>query len=306
MRKHRDDGPDLHQAQPVPHRDRRGGADPAHAWAAPRSTSRNRGPQFVSVEDTVCAVHASQGSVEPVSHRAAVRGGHRQPAGASTLWATRSTPTGPASRRTTTSSATTSPGSCPAARTTTSRSARRAASSCRTVPATRAPSPPRPARPMLTVNELEPSNGPAGRLILQTHALPRPVQHHHLRPQRPLPRHQEGPRCGLRQPGGHRRARPRRRRSTWTSTACTTDGAERVLRKFRVVSYPTARGLRGRLLSGGQRAGAAEPYGRRQQHPVRRRSSSGWSRAWTRRPRARQRPLPGWPHPRLTTPGTQL
>ena len=44
------------------------------------------------------------------------------------------------------------------------------------------------------------------------------------------------------------------------------DGVERVLRKFRVVSYPTAPRLRRRVLPGGQRAGAAEPHGRGQQH----------------------------------------
>jgi molybdopterin-dependent oxidoreductase alpha subunit len=41
--------------------------------------------------------------------------------------------------------------------------------------------------------------------------LARPVQHHHLRAQRPLPRHQKGPRRGVRQPRGHRRTWPQRR-----------------------------------------------------------------------------------------------
>jgi molybdopterin-dependent oxidoreductase alpha subunit len=40
---------------------------------------------------------------------------------------------------------------------------------------------------------------------------PRPVQHHHLRPRRPLPRCQGRPPGGLRQPVGHRRPRPDRR-----------------------------------------------------------------------------------------------
>ena len=39
------------------------------------------GPQFVSVEDTVSAVHASEGKVQPGSARAVVRGGDCQPAG---------------------------------------------------------------------------------------------------------------------------------------------------------------------------------------------------------------------------------
>ena len=45
------------------------------------------------------------------------------------------------------------------------------------------------------------------------------------------------------------------------------DGVDRVVRAFRVVSYPTARGLRRRLLPRGQRAGPARAHRRGQQHP---------------------------------------
>ena len=105
------------------------------------------GPQFVSVEDTVCAVHPSWGSVEPVSHhllsepaivsRLGKAPGRRQDQGR----------LGRLSRRTTTSSGTTFRGWWAAARTTTSGSGRKAASSWPTAPATPAPSPRPPARP---------------------------------------------------------------------------------------------------------------------------------------------------------------
>ena len=65
--KHGDDGADLHQAQPLAHCDR------PEALILPTMGRteidiQESGPQFVSVEDTVCAVHPSWGSVEPVSH----------------------------------------------------------------------------------------------------------------------------------------------------------------------------------------------------------------------------------------------
>ena len=94
-------------------------------------------------------------------------------------------------------------------------SGRRAASCCRTGRATPAPSPPHGQghahRQRAGVHPV-----PARTAAPADHALARPVQHHHLQPQRPLPRHQEGPPRGLRQPGGprragHRRRRPRRR-----------------------------------------------------------------------------------------------
>jgi hypothetical protein len=58
---------------------------------------------------------------------------------------------------------------------------------------------------MLTVNQLEHVERPAGHADPADHPLARPVQHHHLRPQRPVPRHQEGPGSGVREPGGPHR-----------------------------------------------------------------------------------------------------
>ena len=84
---------------------------------------------------------------------------------------------------------------------------------------------------------------PPGRLLLQTLRSPRPVQHHDLRPRRPLPRHQAAAAgwCSS-TPRTCDDARPRRRRrrrpvSEW-------DGRHRsgAPTGFRVVAYPTARG----------------------------------------------------------------
>ncbi len=103
------------------------------------------GPQFVSVEDTVCSVHGSHGQVPPVARACCPRSrssaSWRRPRSA-TAWPS----TGRACVTTTTSSATTSATSSPASRTTPAAPRARRASSCRTVPATRGPSPRRPAR----------------------------------------------------------------------------------------------------------------------------------------------------------------
>ena len=86
------------------------------------------------------------------------------------------------------------------------------ASSCRTRRATRANSPPPPARPTSRVEPARMGAGAAGPAGAADAAQPRPVQHHHLRPRRPLPRHQGRAPRGVRQPRRHRRARPVRRR----------------------------------------------------------------------------------------------
>ena len=52
--------------------------------------------------------------------------------------------------------------------------------------------------------------GPDGPAAAADPALARPVQHHDLRPGRPLPRHLRGPPGGAGQSGRHRRARPGR------------------------------------------------------------------------------------------------
>ncbi len=99
----------------------------------------------------------------------------------------------------------------------------------------------RPARRSFTVNPPDTVEVPPGPPAAADGALARPVQHHRLRPRRPLPRHQGRPARGVRQ---HRRPR-----ATWacatatwsTWSACGTDG-ERRAAGFRVVDYATPRG----------------------------------------------------------------
>ena len=73
-------------------------------------------------------------------------------------------------------------------------------------------------------------------------ALARPVQHHDLRPRRPLPRHQERPPRRPGQPRGRSRrsGSPTARTSTWSASGRTASSARAP--GFRVVHYPTARG----------------------------------------------------------------
>ena len=72
-------------------------------------------------------------------------------------------------------------------------------------------------------------------------AQPRPVQHHDLRPRRPLPRHQAGTPGGVREPDRPAGARLRRRRDGRPRQRRRADG-ERRAEDFRIVSYATARG----------------------------------------------------------------
>ena len=74
-------------------------------------------------------------------------------------------------------------------------------------------------------------------------AQPRPVQHHHLRPQRPLPRHRGWPAGRDGQPGRHRPPRLRGRRSgrpdhPLAGRLTTSAGPP----SFRIVGYQTPRG----------------------------------------------------------------
>ena len=169
------------------------------------------GPQFVSVEDSMCAVHASMGPARAGVAAPALRGGHRHPARASGRSATPHREagdgsTGPASSATTTSIRD---------------------HIARVVPGFEdynrrirqdggfvLPHPPRDTRTfptptgkaVFTVNQLEHVRLSAGAPAPADGAVARPVQHHDLRPRRPLPRDQERPPGGLRQPRRPRRA----------------------------------------------------------------------------------------------------
>ena len=93
----------------------------------------------------------------------------------------------------------------------------------------------------LSVNHLEMVRVPDGSAAAADRPLPRSVQHHHLRPRRPLPRHPPRPARRVRasRRPGRPRHRRRRRSSTWSAS---TTAQERRAPSFRVVAYPTARG----------------------------------------------------------------
>ena len=103
-------------------------------------------------------------------------------------------------------------------------------------------SPPRPARPTSPSTPVEHPEAARGPAAAADAALARPVQHHDLRPRRPLPRHQGRPPGGPGPPRRRRRARPRRRRPRRPGRR--VDGRRGAARAdgFRVVHYPTARG----------------------------------------------------------------
>ena len=179
--------------------------------------------QWVTVEDSMSSVHASRGPLQPASRAPALRGRHRLRAG----------------RRPCSATATTCRGTTSAA--TTPRSASRIA---RVVPGCEAfdekvdqpggfvlPHPPRdtadvPDRAGQGGLHRQPARRAArarGPAAAADAALPRPVQHHDLRPRRPLPRHLRRPARGLRAPRRHRArsASPRARSSTWSASGAT-------------------------------------------------------------------------------------
>ena len=91
-----------------------------------------------------------------------------------------------------------------------------------------------PVRPRRAHRQpLRAGRGGRGAAAAADPALPRPVQHHDLRPQRPLPRHQGGPASRAAQPRRHRRARagrgrdrrPRRRRRDGSSARASGSGS---------------------------------------------------------------------------------
>ena len=229
------------------------------------------GPQFVSVEDTVCSVHGSHGQVPPVAPGLLLGGRDRVPSRASDA-------RGPPGRRPTgidwqamrgrlrRDPRPHQPCRHRLRRLPHPRAQPRRLRPAATDRATRAPSRRRRGKAEITVNELERPERPAGPAAAADPALARPVQHHDLQPERPLPRHQEGPRGRLRQPGRPRRARPRGRRPGRRVQRVDRRRRARAARlPHRVV--PDRPGLRRRVLPRGERAGPARPRGSAQQHP---------------------------------------
>ena len=104
-----------------------------------------------------------------------------------------------------------------------------AGSRCRTRRATGSSSRPRPARRGSPSTPLDALEVPAGPPAAADRAQPRPVQHHDLRPRRPLPRHQAGPPGGVREPRRPRRpsGSPRATTSTWSASRPTASAGPR-------------------------------------------------------------------------------
>ena len=97
-------------------------------------------------------------------------------------------------------------------------------------------------------------------------ALPRPVQHHDLRPRRPLPRHQERPPRRPRPPRRRPRTGPGRRRLHRPGQRM--DRRQRAARgRLPRRALPDGPRLRGRLLPRDQCPDPARPHRRHQQHP---------------------------------------
>ena len=86
------------------------------------------------------------------------------------------------------------------------------------------------------------AGGAGGAAAPADAALARPVQHHDLRPRRPLPRHQGRPPGRLRAPRRHRRtsASPTATWSTWSASGTTAPSGRAT--EFRIVAYDQPRG----------------------------------------------------------------
>ena len=112
-------------------------------------------------------------------------------------------------------------------------------------------------RAVFAVSPIDVLHVPEGRLLLQTLRSPRPVQHHDLRPRRPLPRHRGRPPGGVRAPAT---TSPR-----WVShgdqfvdlVSEWTDGSERSAPRLPGRPLRPAAGLRRGVLPGDQPAGPA-------------------------------------------------
>ena len=218
--------------------------------------------QFVTVEDSMSVVHSSRGRLQPGSGQlrsevAIVTGlghalfgdGHRL----GRRWA-----------RTTPSSASTSSTSCRASTPTRSASAHRADSCCRTARATRARSTPRRGSARFTVNPPDTVEVPEGHLLLQT------VRSHDQfnTTVYGLDDRYRGIKGGRRvvfvntdDLSDRRPARRRPRRPDQRLDRRRAPGARLPGRRVRDPA-----GLRGSLLPGGERAGAAGLHRRGQQH----------------------------------------
>lgn len=222
--------------------------------------------QFVTVEDSMGMVHASRGRLAPagpqlLSETAIVARLARRVLGAGSR-----TP-GRSSRGTTRRSATVSPMSSRASRTSTPGSPAPEASPSRTPPG-QPQLPHRHREGQLHRRARRIPHRPRRAAAAPDAALPRPVQHHRLRPRRPLPRHQERPPGGARPPRRRPRTGPGRRRVHRPGQRM--DGRQRAARaRLPRRALPDGPRLRGRLLPRDQCPDPARPHRRHQQHPRR-------------------------------------
>ena len=172
---------------------------------------------------------------------------------------------GRSSRTTTPPSATASPGSSPASTTSTAACAEPGGFVLPHPPRDELPLPDPDGRAQLTVNHLEVLRVPAGSPAAADRPLARPVQHHHLRPRRPLPRHPPaaGGWCSCTPTTWPSSAWPT---ATWSTWSASTTGTERRAPRLPGRRLPDRPRLLRRLLPRDQRAGAARQHGRDQQH----------------------------------------
>ena len=198
--------------------------------------------QLVSVEDSMSMVHLSRGSLHAAGRR---RCAARSRSSAS--WPARcSAPTtrcrGNGSPPTTTRSATRSPPWCPGCADY-NREVRAARRLPAAAPAARLPRIPHQHRQgQLRGQPAGVGAGAAGAAGAADAAQPRPVQHHHLRSRRPLPRRRRAAAgwCSSTRPTSRRSASPRATGSTWCrSSPPTGEMQERRAKDFLVVPYST-------------------------------------------------------------------
>ena len=221
----RPDRADLHQAQPLPRRTGEDGADPADPGRTEKDRTGGR-TQRITVEDSVCAVHASQGPLEPASPHLRSEVDIVCSIAKATL-GDRHGLTWDAFRNDYTEIR------------------KRIA---RVVPGCEAydekvdrpggfalPHPPRDTRTfddesgkaVFTVSPIDVLHVPGGAAADADAALPRPVQHHDLRPRRPLPRDLGRPPGGVRAPAttSPRSGCDLDQWSTWSASGATARSA---------------------------------------------------------------------------------
>ena len=160
--------------------------------------------QRVTVEDSMSAVHASKGPLKPASKHLRSEVDIVCSLAEATLGDAPRAAVGRLPGRLRRHPAVDRQRRARAARRTTRRSTSPAGSCCRTRRGTRASSPPTAGRAMFSVSPIDVLDVPGGPAAAADAALARPVQHHDLRPRRPLPGGQGRAAGRVRAPRRHR------------------------------------------------------------------------------------------------------